>query len=170
MSDPPEPWGRASSKSLTWDECDISGEHMLCSQHPGGGHAPHSCAFKPGLLIHKTHHTVSVQQPISDNLRHSRITHLGQTLWHHPFLPAFHFPSLSSLIFWSSPPISHLSFTTEPSLNCFWAPLLSGSSLSKGLPPTQDRTVEDHPVSAGSGVREPRCVNEDETRQKLAIE
>ena len=122
MSDPPEPWGQASSKSLTWDGCDLSGEHMRCSQHCGGGHAPHSCTFKPGLLTHKTHHTVSVQKPISANLRHSRITHLGQTLWHHPFLPAFHFPSLSSLTFWSLPPISHLNLTTEPSLNCFWAP------------------------------------------------
>ena len=119
---PPEPWGQASSKSLTWDGCDLSGEHMRCSQHRGGGHGPHSCTFKPGLLTHKTHHTVSVQKPISANLRHSRIIHLVQTLWHHPFLPAFHFPSLSSLTFWSLPPISHLNLTTEPSLNCFWVP------------------------------------------------
>lgn len=34
----------------------------------------------------KTHHTASVQQPISTNFRHSRIPHLGETLRYHPFL------------------------------------------------------------------------------------
>lgn len=111
--------GRASSKSLTWDECDLSGEHMLCSQRPRGGHASHSCAFKPGLLTHKTHHTVSVQQPVSANLRHSRITHLRQTLTAPPFptsLSCSQSFQPDILVFTS---ISHLSFTTEPSLNCF---------------------------------------------------
>ena len=92
----------------------------ICAAHSAAGVAMHPTPVPLNQACLPTKH--STRLPISANLRHSRITHLGQTLWHHPFLPAFLFPSLSSLTFWSLPPISHLSLTTEPSLNCFWAP------------------------------------------------